>query len=94
MEFIWFVCCPLTQNDGGKFSLPNGQEQDDAWMVEGVFDNEGDAKASCPNNHFIIKAKVNQMMPFQAVDALALYFPNEEKWEESKLYKIKNQDAD
>lgn len=59
------------------------------WMAEGLFNTEPEAAAAAQDNEFIICVKVGERFPEQAADAIKLYFPKKERWEDSKLYKMR-----
>jgi hypothetical protein len=62
----------------------------DSWMCEGVFLNEKDAMKYCKHGEFIILVDINERLPEQATQAIKMYWPNEETWEQSTLYRIRN----
>ena len=67
-----------------------GSVVDDGWMLEGLFyERQEAADASLPGE-FIALATIGERLPTEAIDAEALYFPNEEKHEDSALFKIRN----
>lgn len=66
-----------------------GKVIEDNWMAEGMYEKEQDAIDNCSKGEFIVLVDVNNRFPESVIDAKKLYFPNEEKWEESKLYKLR-----
>lgn len=72
---LWFIGTPI---DGTR------------WMVECVFDNEDDAAANVKDGEFIVRVSPNMRLPVSVLDAEKLYYPKNETWEESALYKLRN----
>jgi hypothetical protein len=62
----------------------NGQEI--GWMAEGAFLTESEAAAAAKNNEFIVCVKTGERFPQSVDDAIKLYWPKQETWEQSKLY--------
>ena len=59
-------------------------------MAEGVFLTETEAIEHCLYDEFIVESKVGERFPENAVDAIKMYWPLQETWEESTLYKLRN----
>lgn len=71
---LWFVGLPLG----------NG------WMVEGAFLTEDEAARAAKEGEFIVLAEVGERFPTQATQAKKAYYPRQETWEQSALYKLKH----
>ncbi|MGE4544196.1 MAG: hypothetical protein AB7D06_08805 [Pedobacter sp.] len=77
---IWFV---------GKPIVVDGEEL--GWMPEGAFETEEEAAKVATDAEFIVLAEVGGRFPEKATDAEKLYYPKLERWEDSALYKMRNQ---
>lgn len=75
---LWIVGAPIMQGDTEL-----------GWMAEGLFNTESEAVSAAQESEFIICVKVGERFPEQATDAIKLYFPKKERWEDSKLYKMR-----
>jgi hypothetical protein len=64
---------------------------ENTWMCEGLYWTEKEAVAAAKPGQAIILTTVGTPFPKRAVDAEKLYFPNEETWKESKLFKIRSE---
>jgi hypothetical protein len=67
---------------------------DVAWMAESLHWSEHDAAASAKSGQFIVLCPIGVDFPDQAMDAEKLYFPNEEKWTESALFRIRQKQSE
>lgn len=76
MTELWFVGKPASSTK---------------WMVEGVFETEEKASANAKDDEFIILAEIGERFPVDVLDAKKCYYPKRETWEESYLYKLRNQ---
>jgi hypothetical protein len=61
------------------------------WMVEGAFLSEKEAKTAAKFNEFILLAELGRL-PVNATDAKKIYWPHQETWEQSALYKRRTPD--
>lgn len=59
-------------------------------MAEGAFQTEQAAAEASQSGEFIVQVAVDARFPEQAVDAEKLYFPRAETWEQSALYRMRN----
>ena len=59
------------------------------WMAESLhWDEVAAAKAAKPGQ-FIVLCPIGEDFPAEAADAEKLYYPNEERWEESALFRMR-----
>lgn len=79
MDTLWII--------GVSITLGNAEL---GWMAEGVFNTEAEAADAAHDDEFIICVKVGERLPEHATDAIKLYWPKKERWEESNLYKLRN----
>lgn len=77
---IWFV---------GKELIINNKEI--GWMPEACYKTEQEAQEAAHCDEFIVVGTIGERLPEKAIDACKLYYPKKEKWEDSKLYKIKQE---
>ena len=66
-----------------------GSLQNGAWQCEGVFATESSAAEAAEPGEFIILVDLGKL-PKDALDAKKLYWPHEETWLTSNLYKLRN----
>lgn len=59
------------------------------WMAEALYWDEGSAAAAAAPGQFIVLVPIGAPFPAEATDAEKLYYPNEETWEESALYRMR-----
>lgn len=76
---FWFVGLPL---------IVDGVEK--GWMPEGVYLTEDEAINNTNENEFIVCFDVGCRLPINAEDSEVFYYPKLEKWEDSKLYRMRN----
>ena len=62
------------------------------WMAESLHWDELAAAKSAKPGQFIVLCPIGEDFPAEATDAEKLYYPNEERWEDSVLY-TSRQDA-
>ena len=62
---------------------------DGRWMVEGIYQEEADAVENAAQNQFIVESYVNEQVPADANQALKMYWPKKERWEDSALYQYR-----
>lgn len=72
---IWLVGTPL---------------QDGRWMIEAASELESDAVKLAKEGEFIVLVDTEGRFPANAMDAEKIYFPCEETWETSFVYKARN----
>ena len=72
---IWFVG---TAMDDGR------------WMPEGAFITESEAADAAKDSEFILLANVGERFPSRAEDAKKIYWPKQETWEQSTLYRTRH----
>lgn len=78
MHTLWIIGVVISQ---GGIEL--------GWMAEGIFNTEVEAASMAQDGEFIICVKVGERLPEKATEAIKLYYPKQECWEESKLYKLR-----
>lgn len=61
---------------------------DDHWMAESLHWSEAAAAEAAQAGQFIALCPIGKPFPERAVDAEKLYYPREETWEESALYRL------
>ena len=64
---------------------------DHNWMAESLHWGEIDAAKAAKPGQFIVLCPIGVDFPAEAMDAEKLYFPNEEKWEDSALCRIQQE---
>lgn len=79
---IWFVGVTIEQDDVEL-----------GWMPEGVYATEEEAAEAAREHEFVLMARVGERLPEKAEDAEKIYWPRQEAWEESALYKIQQERA-
>ena len=63
-----------------------GKECKEGWSTQGVFTTEQNAIDACIPECFLIEVEADKKIPAKAEEAIKLYWPCDEKWEESNLY--------
>lgn len=59
------------------------------WMAESLhWDEAGAARAAKPGQ-FIVLCPIGEDFPSEALDAEKLYYPNEERWKDSALFRMR-----
>lgn len=65
------------------------------WMAEGLFTLEAEAITNCTNEEmFIIEVPVGKRFPAQAIDAINMWWPKNEKKEDSYVYKRRQREEE
>ena len=69
--------------------LVGSLESNDTWQCEGVYSSESEARLAAKFDEVIILVDYGAI-PANALDAKKLYWPNQETWLTSNLYKLRN----
>ena len=67
---------------------------EEGWMVDGCYFLEAQAASAAKSGQFIVLGEVGGMFPANILDAEKAYYPNEETWENSILYKHQKNNVD
>ena len=62
---------------------------DGRWMVEGAFITEAEAAKAAKHDEFILLAELGRL-PAVATDAKKIYWPKQEEWEQSVLFRMRH----
>ena len=77
---IWMIGKPIIGIDGKELG----------WSAEGCFLEEQAAAYAAKDDEFIVLAKIGERFPSEALDAIKIYYPKQETWETSALYKMRS----
>lgn len=64
-----------------------GYATSEGWVPCGFFWEESDAAEAAEPDEFIALVKIGKLFPDQISDAVKVYFPHRETWEESEVYR-------
>lgn len=59
-------------------------------MAESLHWNESEAAQAAKAGQFIVLCPIGEPFPAEATEAEKLYFPNEESWEQSALFRMRS----
>jgi hypothetical protein len=66
-----------------------GKEIAGGWMPDALFETEHEAAEAATDGEFIACVAVGERFPAEAVDAIKLYWPRQETWEQSALFRMR-----